>query len=306
MNRRTRSAIFSACFLSVPSFALFHHTPDGDGAGGAGATTDDGGAGGSAAPTVTQQQPPAKTYDQATFNKVKGARDRLKRELKAVLKALNVDPEQVQFVETTDPQNPVAIEGLDEVITKLQSSGGMTQAEIDSLKSAARASVQRKLDVESKKVAALVDWIKQNGVVAPIQQACTLEGAIDDDDGKFSDIVMQLQGRMPVSVDYDEDSKQAVVTITTLDDDGEPLVKADGSPMTPRDLVADLLKRKPKYRAAEYRGGPGAGGKGNAQRQTVQSVTTTHSRPKPKDTVAAAVKAFTGVMPPSAAADDDE
>jgi hypothetical protein len=278
-NKRSRNLVLAAAigatllpYGKLPGFALAF-TPDGNegdttpGSGGDDTVAGDGGA-----PRLTGPKP-KRTYTETEFVGVVRQRDRSKEAFKALLRSLGRDPEAVEIVETGDPDEPFRVEG--EEIDELRELASKAAGEAATPKSAEAkrrieeqrrkrivGPVQRKLDAANRRNAALVSWIQENAVAAPLRLACRDEEIVDDDDGQFADVVELLSKRFVVRVDLDEDdpTSDVVVTLDTVDGEGQPIRGADGEPLTPREMVADLAKKKPKFRKSGFRPGTGAGG----------------------------------------------
>jgi hypothetical protein len=281
LSRKTRFAsLFAAAMLALPfatapRFAC-HYEGEGEGTGGgaggtagAGGTGDGGGAGGTGdgGGTGAPAAKPKKTYGEQEFSSVTRARDAAKKRLNALIKSLGRDPEDVTFVETGDPENPFTVEGIEDVIDAASKAGGDSEAKKRADADKKRrllAPVEKKLRVAEKKSEALVNWIQRNAIVAPIRAACIAEKIVDDDGGQFSDVVALLKPRFKTTVIIDDDDATvpASVDILAMAEDSEDAIDgATGDPwQDARKMVAELARKRPKFKQSEFRRGPGAGG----------------------------------------------
>lgn len=294
MKRQRRSTYFRTFMPGIICTVLFAAFKDDDTIL-AGGGDDGGGNGGSGNPSPAPA-PKEKTYTETEFKGVSKARDKFKRQMKALAKTLGVDPETLEFVETDDPDNPFEVRGLEDEIEAIEKARGETNdpkkkkedAEAKRLRIA--RPFMRLAEQEKAKAAALQKWIERNAVIASIRLACAKNGAVDDDSGKFADIVEHISRRMIVTVAVEDDSEPDV-TIVARDDEGNEFDGANGDVEHDANLlVSDLLTRRPKYRKAEFRAGPGAGGS-SVGGQAVQSGR--------KSNAAKAVEQLTGIKPPS-------
>lgn len=293
MNRKQKANLLRGLvfgFCNYELFARFTNDPTLPGDGGGDTLPANGGGG--------NPNPAPKTYSQREFTGITRDRDRLKKQFKAIARSLGLDPEELEFVESDDPENPLEVtgEGWDEIVSAIEKAKGEPKdgpakkaAEEQKKKRLTRPLEQKiaRLEAERK---ALQTWIERNSVVASIRLAAANEHAVDDDGGMFSDIVGLIRPRMPVSVQYDADTNEAEVFFSARNEDGTDVEGATGDPQKDaQKLVADLLAKKPKFKNANFRPGPGAGGAGGRPAASA-------SRP---NKIAAAVKAFTGIEPPS-------
>jgi hypothetical protein len=309
MFRHTRTSRFFNPYLFAAMSALALGTPprhafafegnDDTTPGGAGGDTTPGGAGGGGDPPARR----VKTYDQNEFNAVTRARDKAKKSLHALIRTLGKEPDEVTIVETDDPENPFTIEGLEDVVDALQKNGGDSEAKKRAsaeAKNRLTRPLQRKIEAGVKREKALIAFIEKNMIVAPIRAACAAENIVDDDDGKYSDVVSLLKSRFKTNVYIDEDDRDASATVevTALaEDSDQPIDNATGDPWEDaRKLVRELASKKPKFRKSEFRGGPGAGGARVGDRQQPRQAARTSDEER-RQNIGRAAAAHYGVAP---------
>lgn len=188
---------------------------------------------------------------------------------RALISLLGFDPEKVKIVNTGDPSNPYRIEGAPDIESRLaiaRAAGGATNGNGPrgkGIPTVEVATLNAQVASLRNQVNALVVYIKRTAVVEPIRAACVRHHAIDDDAGAFDDVVTQIAPRFKVDVDFDSEDANSVpeVRVYAVDGNGAPLIDSTTTqPATPDSLVAEFLGKRPKYRQANFRGGPGAGG----------------------------------------------
>jgi hypothetical protein len=281
---------------------LLFDTPDDDpndggpGAGGAGGAG--GGGGGTPKPAdPPSDPPPVKTYTVKEFKDVTKERDRAKQKTRALLSVLGVaNPDEVSIRFTDDPDQPVVVEGLDEITELIERGRNAAQDANPAERRRQQAQFRQRIETPLKKeIAALKKWVEENAVIEPIRRACRNQHIVDDDGGQFADVVQLLRPRMPVRVEFDGD--HASVFIDSINEQGDPLRTGDDEPFDAEMMVAELAKRKPKFKQADYRPGPGAGGQDRRQGGNGKGVVTPAGS-NDRDYTADAVAAFTGGIRP--------
>jgi hypothetical protein len=239
---------------------------------------------------------------------------------RALAETIGVDPEDFKLVATNDPANPYRLEAPPELLERLERARDIIAGEGEGegtgaagaaskrqpqrrTPSAEATRLQAQLNAANRQRDALIRYITRVAIVGPIRSTCVRMGAIDDDNGQFSDIVQQLLPRFRPAVEFDEDNPEAepIVSIQTFDASNAPIVDPQsGEPMTPERLTEQFLTQRPKYLAAQYRGGPGAGGAaiGGAHRGgagVVRTQTMNQGVPPREHYAAGAVSAFLGI-----------
>lgn len=252
----------------LPVLRVHFDTPDDPdpGTGGTGGT-------GGAAGTGTGNPPAANPGTGGTGNgggdrvpDLLRERKKLRAAWKAMLRGMGLDPETVTIRNTGDASDPVRIEGipdLDQRLALARAVGTGTGTGKKGNVSVELATAQSQRDTFKKQVDALVRYIKRTALIEPIRAECVRQHAIDDDDGRFDDIVSQLapSGKVEIEFDTDDVTAEPEVSVYYVGADGKtPLVTQSGAPATAATLVADLLTKRPKYRQSNFRSGPGAGG----------------------------------------------
>jgi hypothetical protein len=253
--------LFGSAFLPMFGLRGVHYEGD-DGTGGTN--------GGTVTPTVTPTPTvaPTVTIDPERYGQAMKERKKAKSALRALVQGLGGDPDKIKLVSTGDPANPVRIEGIDDLDTRLaagramagvggsgKSKGGQNNVDV--------ATLTAQVAAYKRQVAALMAYIGRIAVVEPIRAECVRQHAIDDENGEFSDIVSALAPRFKQEIEFDTDDADAEpeVRIYPVDSSGQPLINpATAKPFTVGEMVADLLKRKPKLQEQKFRPGPGAGG----------------------------------------------
>lgn len=253
-------------FLATCRIGAVHFDrPDNDGGEG----EDGGGSGGpgGAAPVAT----PAAPAGDDRLSKVLGERKKARQAFRHLLRGLGVDPDSVKVVNTGDPANPIRIEGVGDLDARLSvaraatgAAGGVAGKPGKGATSVELAQSKATTEALRRQNAALVTFIKRTTLVEPIRAACAKYHAIDDDGGKYEDIVNQIapSGRVDVDFDIEDAAAQPEVRVYFVGRDGStPLINAATSePATADSLVLEFLTKRPKYRQANFRSGPGAGG----------------------------------------------
>lgn len=220
------------------------------------------------------------------------ARDKAKAQAMATVglfaQAMGIDPDEVRIEETGDKDNPYKLVGpnLEELSAtlaearKTKAGKGKWEDREKELVETHGRKVATLTKNHQRELSARDAWIEQQAVIDPIRSACVAEKAIDDDEGQFSDIVALLRPRVRVERSVDEESGNLNLKITVLGDDGKPMLDGKGNAATVRQLVADLLSKRPKYRQAQYRSGPGAGGNGSGSGQRESAENNGNGRPR--------------------------
>jgi hypothetical protein len=276
-------------FNHVPFSLLFSrgmhfNTPDGGEGAGAGAAAGGGG---------EKKDPPPNPdlIPRAEAQQAFTARDRAKAEKNAAVQlfaeTLGIDPALVKIEDTGDKDKPFKLSapGIEEiagVVKEHRSKGGNATKWADretELNTAHQRRIQETTELANKRVGARERYLEQLAKVEPIRGACAAEGALDDDGGKYEDLVALLAPRVRIEHKEDVDDQSKDITyvpkITVLNEDGTIMTdKTKGTPATVRDLVRDFLTKRPKFKKAGIRSGPGAGGYG-ADRLKTQ--TSTHN-----------------------------
>jgi hypothetical protein len=163
---------------------------------------------------------------------------------KAIAHKAGISLDDVQVIETGDKANPFKIIGLEDDAESNSVAGKPN-------KPRSNPQVERL----KRERSALIDWIRTNVVASRIRTACAKHGAVDDDGGMYEDIVNLILPKFVCNVDFEEGAAQPEVITYAVDAVGEPIEGA-----TEESLVAELLKRKPKFRKPDFRPGTGAGG----------------------------------------------
>lgn len=261
-------------------FSTIHFEPGDGGDGGgtsAGAGAGAGTAGGGGTPPPKKDPPADDTIPRSEATKAFKDRDKAKAGIKLFAKTLGIDPDDVEIEPTDDKENPYKLvaPGLDDIATivadaKKNKRGTVKWEDRETeLNTAHQKKLQKAVGEKQTEVESRDNWIKGAAVVDPIRAACVAEKAIDDDGtGNFDDIVALLTPRVRVDTKTDEETKQLKVIVTPIGEDGLPMTDKDGKPVAVRQLVADFLTKRPKYRQSGFRPGPGAGGYGNDRNKT--------------------------------------
>lgn len=199
------------------------------------------------------------------------ARDAAKAEARAFASAFGLDPDAVKVVKTDDPENPYKLEGdgVDEALQALAAAKAGKQKKVKwedeekaltgkftkQLQTAAQKHQQERTELES--------LLRSELTVPALRAAFAQEGAIDHDGkGSYADLIELTKGRVKVDIAPDEAGKFKV-TITPLNADGTPLLDPKTQePVGLRQLAANFLAERPHMRSANFRRGPGAGGRG--------------------------------------------
>lgn len=273
-----------------PSTTSFHFDPDSDGGaggdgGGAGGGGDNGGGnsgqgggagGGGTGSGGAGGAGGAGNGENREVVDARRARDRAKGAYRAILSRLGIDPTDVKIVETGDANNPFEVEGIDDDVADQirellgnreddddEKNNGKKKGDADEQKKKRIVRpYEKKIEKLQKTVNALTQWVEENAIVAPIRDAARKHGAVDDDGGKFNDIVRLLKPQLKPTVvfnDDDEDHPVSVV-IKAFDEFGDELIDDAGNHRTADWLVSDLLNRRPKFKQSNFVPGPGAGG----------------------------------------------
>lgn len=316
-RRSTRFSAFGGDLFG-PTYRIggrHFDTPEGEGEGDETPETPAGGAGTATGnPTAsnpTNRGSAAAADGGAALAKALKERKKAKALANTLLRALGIDPETVKQVPTGDPANPYRLEGvpnLDTVLTVARAAVGGTGGNGGGRGKAAQtvevATLNAQVATLKKQIAALVKFITRTAVVEPIRAACVKYHAIDDDGGQFEDIVTALASHFRPNVELDLEDAEAEpdVSVLCVQRDGQtPFINpATNQPHTPDSLVLDFLTRRPKYRQAQFRAGPGAGGAavGNTPRRAAGVTTTLNGNGNSAETAdertARAVAALTG------------
>lgn len=198
-------------------------------------------------------------------------RDNAKLVNRAITETLGLEVEWVEDDETgTRKPN---IKGLDKIKALLEGGEGDpkptgNKGRIEQIEQQHAVKVERMKSRHQTEIAGMMDIITEVAVVEPLRAALAAEGAYDDaegdDAGKFNDLVTLLRPRLKVAVDRDDDDPKPTLSIAVVDEQGKLVTNKAGDPVTIRQYVRDFLNRKPHFRSANFRRGPGAGGSGDA------------------------------------------
>jgi hypothetical protein len=291
MMRGTRStALALAVFAAAADVLLplgiaghgvhFVDSPEGGGAAGGTGNPPAGGTGadddaGTGSPAVGAQ---SATYPAQQYRDLDARRKKFQGAFKALLRMIGVDnPDAVKIKKTADPVTPWIIEGIEDLEQRaaaarmageLGFSGGGGQRRGRQQQQTQTGTVtpqQLQVQVAAYKaqIGGLTNYIKRTAVIEPLRAACVKYGAIDDDSGRYSDIVNSLAARFRPEVEFDSDNASAEpsVRLDYVDESGQPFIDPNtGVAPTPDAVVSDFLTKRPKYRQANWRAGPGAGG----------------------------------------------
>lgn len=268
----------------------FHFDTDKGGEGG--------GAGGGGEGDKDKDKNKPEMISKAEADRAFKSRDQAKAGLRLLAATVGIDPDDIRVVPNPDDkENPYklecdGIEDLGKLVAdarkakkaKKGKKGGEGEEEDGADDDAGWAERERELTGSHKEQLtkvktkaktredALFAFIDDRVVTAELRAACAAEGAIDDDGGKYEDLVELIRKRVKVDRAFDDESGQFTHKVTALKSDGSPLLDGNGGPATPRQLVKAFLDEKPKFRQANFRSGPGAGGYGNpAQNKVTQN-----------------------------------
>lgn len=292
MNRRYRSALSSTGLLGmVAAIGLYAKDPGGA-EGGAGDPPAGGGGGGSGGGSGGGGggDPPANPHLKEAIK----ARDAAKARLNGLLKMIGIPREDVEFVETGDPENPLEIRGLDGIIEAVKNRQAAQppkkwEDREKELQAGHQKAIQKAAEASGKLQGALTAEIRELAVTNPLRAACAAEGAFDheasnsDRAGLYGDIVALLAPRIKTEVKVDEDTGKVSVSHTCLSESNQPLLDGKGNPVTIRGLVAKFLADRPNFRAHRAGGGPGAGGFGGENGQGGGATPATHAKKAIRD-----------------------
>lgn len=210
------------------------------------------------------------------MNKAELKRQRANAGFRIMCAALHLDPRTVdlkrnpqtrQWEITNVPdlaERMAAAQAAVAGVTSRQPGRRGNNSAADIAAAAAGAATQAETDTLQRRVDSLIGYITRVAVVEPLRAGCREHGAIDDDNGQFGDIVNQLLPAWKTSVDFDDDADdnaEPTVSVVATDSAGHPIInRRTNKPITPSEMVAAFLDARPKYRASNVRGGPGAGG----------------------------------------------
>jgi hypothetical protein len=242
---------------------------NGNGAAGAGAhgangAAQGGGNEGEAEPVAPPVQPRRRMGESEA--KAIRQRDKYKALFKDTLAQVGIDPESVEIEQTDDPARPWAVKGIEQVATAAGAGGAAaggaaaTQQQRDAAKARLTAPLRRQNGALQKQIEALTAELRKRAIVEPIRAACKRLRAIDDENGRFSQIVQLLEPVFAVQVEYDDESGAVQVAIEPHDQAGNVMTNGRGEISTIDDVVDHFLTKFPKFRQSVFAPGPGAGG----------------------------------------------
>lgn len=222
-------------------------------------------------PPPAPAAPPAGFYPAAQYRETEKRRKKYTTAFQGIIRKIapDVDMKNVKVRFTSDPENPVVIDGIPDLDVRLNAASTIAQASGTSRRSNQAAPQVSELQAQNAALrrmnAALVDYVKHASIIQPMRAACMRHGAVDDHNGQFTDIVNFLSPRAETNVEIDpeDDNAPVAVSIVVKDENGNPAVDPKTSqPLTIDQMVEQFLTRYPKYRSTNYRPGPGAGGAG--------------------------------------------
>jgi hypothetical protein len=257
--------------------------------------------------------PPANPASDPRVSEALKERKKAKAGFRALVRAMGGDPDKVKIVSTGDPAEPYRIEGIDNLDTRMAAAravGGASGGKRGATQSVEVVQITAQRDAYKRQVNALVEFIKRTAVVEPIRANCVKHHAIDDDNGAFDDIVSMLAPKSKVEIDFDPEdvSKEPEIRVYFIGADGQPIINPATGQLANADfMVADFLAKRPKYRLASFRPGPGAGnrsftgnGNGNGNTEPVNTIPNRRNDTRtPEEKTAAEVsKMFGGMVKP--------
>lgn len=240
---------------------FFDKEGEGEGEGGAG--------GGSGGGGIKKEEKPADTVSRATLDEAIRERDKAKQVNRTLMDALGLETEWIDDEEKPGRRKP-NIKGLDRIKTLMQKQSDdeeetqKKKGDWDSKKRQLTDQHNQQLTAvkttHKRQIDARDGFIKRLAVVEPIRQACVAEHAVDDDSGKFEDIVALLSPRIKVEIDEDDETGDIAVKVQPIGDDGKVMTnKKTGEPLTIQEVVAEFLTKRPKFRQSRFARGAGTG-----------------------------------------------
>jgi hypothetical protein len=254
------------------------------GAGGGGAGGSGGGDGG--------DDPPPDVVPRSELVKATQRRDAAKAQLRGMLNILGYDPAHTRIEQTDDEDNPFRIladgeDVTDEVRRRMsgQTRGGGSGGDdppnpptgkVAQAVRQAEQKMQRRIDaaneLRGKNEGGLIKALEVLAVVTPLRAAFARLNAVDSggEAGEYRDAVELAMRSVRAQVKRDPDTHEieldaqgnAVVEITPLKADGNPLTDNQGKTVTLAAFAESWLKTRPNFQKNAARPGPGAGGHG--------------------------------------------
>lgn len=229
-------------------------------------------AGGGATPPPVTPPPNPDLIPRAEARAAFAARDAAKAEVRALATAFGLDPDVVKIVKTEDAENPYKLEGdgVDETLQAIAAArqGKRSKSKWEDEEKVLTTKFTRQLQTAAQKHqqerAELEALIRSELTVPALRAAFAQEGAIDHDGkGSYADLIELTKGRVKVEIVADEATGKFRASVTPLNADGTPLLDPKTQePVGLRQLAANFLGERPHMRAANFRRGPGAGGRG--------------------------------------------
>lgn len=260
-------------FNSVGFSGFGNYAKDGEdttagGGGGDTVTGDDGDDGGG-------DPPPAmvpKTEAERAFR----ARDEAKRQHKAFMAMLGLDPKHTKLEPTDDPDCPYRVITDGEDVTD-EITGKKKSRRSNNVPDEVRAVEQRynrrmaEVTAENKKREnALITVIDELSALTPLRSSFAASGAIDSGGkpGEYTDVIELARKWVRTEIERDDEGEIVLdsagrpkITVTPLNADGTPMVdKASGQPVSLDEFAKRFLEKRPAFKKNSRPGGAGAGG----------------------------------------------
>lgn len=259
-------------------------------------------------PKDPKDPPKPEMISKAEADRAFKSRDQAKAGLRLLAQTFGIDPEDIRVVPNPDDkENPYkleceGIEDLGKLVADAKKAAAAAKKKKGNKKDgddpdagddgwaerekqltdSHKEQLKKTREKAKAREDAVSSFVDSRIVTAELRAACAAEGAIDDDGGKYEDLVELIRKRLKVDRAFDEESGEFTLNLKPLKSDGSPLLDGTGGPASVRQLVKVYLDEKPKYRQANFRGGPGAGGYGNpAQTKTVTTTKDGAATPTP-------------------------
>lgn len=254
--------------LDVPSLGIAFENGDGAGGGGGGnGGSGNGGGSNGGAGAGSGGGNSGGGGSNAEVQRIARERDRIKTQANLLAQTLGIDPADIQLVETGDGENPWRIEapGLADIaeVVKSKRKPPKWEDRERELNTAHQRRVREMSESHTGEVSSRDEFIRELAVIAQVRSACAAEKAVDpDSSGDYGDLVSLIAPRIRTTIERNKETGKLAVVISPTNDDGTPMLDAKGNAVTVRQFVAAFLQKRPHFKQASFRSGPGAGGAG--------------------------------------------